>query len=59
MAEPFPDSPFFRGPEAPGRFECELYDCIVYGKIPKEIDGTWYRVVLLHHISNVRDGQLN
>ncbi|KAH8588858.1 isoeugenol monooxygenase [Bisporella sp. PMI_857] len=27
-----------------GRFECEMDDLVVYGEIPKTIDGTWYRV---------------
>jgi carotenoid cleavage dioxygenase-like enzyme len=45
MAVPFPDSPFYRGAEAPCRFEAEIYDCIVYGKIPECIDGTFYRVM--------------
>jgi hypothetical protein len=43
MAKPFPDSPFYRGAESPCRFEAEIYDCIVYGEIPKSIDGTFYR----------------
>lgn len=46
MAGPFPDSPFFRGAESPCRFEAEIYDCIVYGEIPKAIDGTFYRYAL-------------
>ena len=45
MAEPFPDVRDFRDQEEPCRFEGELYDCIVYGKVPEEIDGTFYRVV--------------
>jgi|SRR5277367_562726 len=45
MALPFPDSPFYRGAEAPCRFEAELYDCIVHGEIPKAIDGSFYRVM--------------
>ncbi|PIA92196.1 Lignostilbene-alpha,beta-dioxygenase isozyme I [Cercospora beticola] len=28
-----------------GRFECELDEVIVYGEIPKTIDGTWYRML--------------
>jgi len=39
----FPDTPFFRGPEAPCRFEAEVYNCVVRGEIPKQIDGTYYR----------------
>ena len=29
---------------APGRIETELADLVVYGEIPKEIDGTFYRI---------------
>lgn len=32
------------GSTAAGRFEAEVGDLIVYGEIPKEIDGTFYRV---------------
>ncbi|KAK1477282.1 hypothetical protein CTAM01_15206 [Colletotrichum tamarilloi] len=39
----FPPTPFFDGPEAPCRFEAEVYNCIVRGSIPQEIDGTYYR----------------
>lgn len=39
----FPESPFFSGPEAPCRFEAEVYNCTVRGEIPKQIDGTYYR----------------
>ncbi|KAH7137506.1 carotenoid oxygenase [Dactylonectria estremocensis] len=41
----FPESPFFQGPEAPCRFEAEVYNCVVRGKISKEIDGTYYRCI--------------
>lgn len=30
---------------APGRIETELADLVVYGEIPKEIDGTFYRMM--------------
>ncbi|KAH1587096.1 hypothetical protein KXX34_006877 [Aspergillus fumigatus] len=30
---------------APGRVETELEDLVVYGEIPKEIDGTFYRIM--------------
>lgn len=39
----FPALPFFEGAEAPCRFEAEVYNCIVRGDIPKQIDGTYYR----------------
>ncbi|KAI1341024.1 carotenoid oxygenase [Xylariaceae sp. FL0016] len=39
----YPNLPFFSGPEAPCRFEAEVYHCTVRGEIPKQIDGTYYR----------------
>lgn len=39
----FPAQPFFEGPEAPCLFEAEVYNCIVRGEIPKQIEGTYYR----------------
>lgn len=41
----FPQNGFFTGPEAPCRFEAEVFNCTVRGAIPKEIDGTYYRVM--------------
>jgi carotenoid cleavage dioxygenase-like enzyme len=41
----FPGTPFFTGPEAPCRFEAEVYNCNIRGSIPKSIDGTYYRVM--------------
>ncbi|KAH9208321.1 carotenoid oxygenase [Leptodontidium sp. 2 PMI_412] len=41
----FPDAPFYTGSELPCRFEAEVYNCVVRGQIPKEIDGTYYRVM--------------
>jgi carotenoid cleavage dioxygenase len=31
---------------APGRVEGEMADCLVLGEIPKEIDGTFYRIII-------------
>lgn len=39
----FPDNPFFTGPAIPCRFEAEVYNCVVRGEIPKQINGTYYR----------------
>ncbi|KAI1381231.1 carotenoid oxygenase [Hypoxylon crocopeplum] len=39
----YPESPFFAGPEAPCRFEAEVYNCVVRGEIPSQVDGTYYR----------------
>jgi carotenoid cleavage dioxygenase len=41
----FPQNGFFIEAEAPCRFEAEVYNCIIRGSIPKEIDGTYYRVM--------------
>ncbi|KAJ0109795.1 hypothetical protein J7T55_004345 [Diaporthe amygdali] len=41
----YPENPFFKGPEAPCRFEAEIYNCMVRGEIPPQIDGTYYRVM--------------
>ena len=32
-----------------GRFECELDEMVVFGDIPKEISGTWYRILIDPH----------
>ncbi|KAJ9134163.1 hypothetical protein NKR23_g10283 [Pleurostoma richardsiae] len=38
----YPQTDFFMGPEAPCRFEPEVYDCIVRGEILEKINGTCY-----------------
>jgi carotenoid cleavage dioxygenase len=40
----FSRDPMFRGPFAPLRAEIDLLDCEVEGKIPHDLDGTFYRV---------------
>lgn len=32
-----------------GRFECELDEMVVFGEIPKQISGTWYRIIVDPH----------
>lgn len=32
-----------------GRFECELDEMVVFGDIPTEISGTWYRILIDPH----------
>ncbi|KAJ4253435.1 hypothetical protein NW762_010593 [Fusarium torreyae] len=39
----FPETEYFKGFMEPCRFEGEVYDLEVIGKIPKEINGTFYR----------------
>lgn len=43
MAVNFKDDPTAIGFFAPMRFEADLHDCEVYGEIPPELDGTFYR----------------
>lgn len=45
MTGPFPDTPDFTGFNAPVRMECDIFDLVVEGEIPKEIDGAWYRLI--------------
>lgn len=45
MTKPFPNSPEFTGTlYKPARFEGEVFDLIVEGTIPDEIDGTFFQV---------------
>ena len=45
MAHPFPETRDFAGHNAVVRIECDIFDLIVEGEIPKEINGVWYRSV--------------
>jgi len=44
MAVDFSSDPTARGFFAPNRFEADVFDCEVSGKIPTDIDGAFYRV---------------
>ena len=45
MAVDFRDHPLFpRGFNSPTRFEADVYDCEVWGEIPSDIEGTFYRI---------------
>ena len=45
MAVDFRDHPLFpRGFNSPTRFEADIYDCEVWGEIPSDIEGTFYRI---------------
>jgi carotenoid cleavage dioxygenase-like enzyme len=44
MTTEFPDSPDFTGYNEPMRMECDIFDLIVEGEIPQEIEGNWYRM---------------
>lgn len=48
MTGPFPESFDFQGFNAPSRVECEIYDLEIEGRVPKEIDGVWYRLIPDH-----------
>ncbi len=45
MTTKFPDTMDFIGYNAPSRIECDIWDLVVEGEIPKEIEGSWYRTV--------------
>lgn len=34
-----------------GRFECEMDEMVVFGEIPPEISGTWYRIIIDPHFN--------
>jgi len=44
MTTQFPDTMDFNGFNAPSRIECDIYDLVVEGRIPEEINGIWYRL---------------
>jgi len=45
MTTAFPNTPDFTGHNAPSRIECDLFDLVVEGTIPEEIQGSWFRSV--------------
>jgi len=45
MTQPFPATPDFSGHNAPSRVECDIYDLVVEGTLPAEINGNWYRSI--------------
>ena len=45
MTTPFPDTMDFAGYNRPSRIECDIYDLVVEGDLPKEIEGNWYRSI--------------
>jgi carotenoid cleavage dioxygenase-like enzyme len=45
MTHPFPATPDFSGHNAPSRVECDIYDLVVEGTVPAEINGNWYRSI--------------
>lgn len=45
MAKPFPNTMDFGGWNAPSRIECDIYDLVIEGNLPEEINGSWYRSI--------------
>jgi len=45
MSNAFPQTMDFTGYNAPSRVECELYDLVIEGELPREIRGAWYQTV--------------
>ena len=45
MTTRFPDTFDYAGMNAPMRTECDIYDLVVEGTMPKEINGAWYRTI--------------
>ena len=45
MTHPFPQTMDFAGHNEPMRIECDIFDMVVEGEIPAEINGVWYRSV--------------
>ncbi|MEY4641170.1 MAG: hypothetical protein RLZZ227_1164 [Pseudomonadota bacterium] len=45
MTQPFPHSMDYAGHNEPMRVECDIYDLVVEGEVPAEINGVWYRSV--------------
>lgn len=44
MTIPFPKTPTFQTIDEPFRFEGEIFDLEVEGRVPSELDGTFFRV---------------
>jgi carotenoid cleavage dioxygenase-like enzyme len=45
MTTRFPDSFDYAGFNAPMRTECDIYDLVIEGNLPAEINGSWYRTI--------------
>jgi len=54
MTTSFPETMDFSGFNAPSRIECDIFDLIVEGTLPTEINGTWYRSVPDHQYPPMR-----
>jgi len=45
MTSAFPKTMDFAGYNQPSRLECDVYDLVVDGEIPKDMEGIWYRSI--------------
>ena len=45
MTAPFPQAMDYVGHNAPSRVEAEIYDLVVEGTLPEELQGSWYQTV--------------
>ena len=45
MTKPFPQTMDYAGFNAPSRLECDVYDLVIEGELPAEINGSWYRSI--------------
>ena len=45
MSTTFPNTPDFIGHNAPSRIEADIYDLVVEGTLPPEIEGSWFRSI--------------
>lgn len=45
MTTSFPNHPDFTGYNEPMRMECDIFDLVIEGEVPEEINGSWYRSV--------------
>src|ERR1700722_18631793 len=45
MSIAFPNSMDFTEFNAPSRIECEVYDLVVEGQLPADLNGSWYQTV--------------
>ena len=45
MTAPFPQAMDFIGHNAPSRVEAEIYDLVIEGTLPDDLQGNWYQTV--------------
>jgi carotenoid cleavage dioxygenase-like enzyme len=45
MTAPFPQAMDFVGHNAPSRVEAQIYDLVIEGTLPEELQGSWYQTV--------------